>query len=133
MAIIEDVEVQIVSTSTGEALLEYDNPDRDATVEPVRVEKYIEAATDEEFHIVVTLREGFDYHGANGILVTYDLDGNMLKRQEFFRRPDDNHRLTTAKIIKFKSAQVKVDNTWKRIHLSFGSVDVGMFVGRPMA
>lgn len=133
MAIIGDVEVQIVSTRTGEALVEYDNPDPDAAVESMSVEKYIQVATDEEFHIVVTLHKGFNYRKADGVRITYDLDGDMIKRQRFCRRPERIQRLTKAKILKIKDVKVEINQTWKCIGFSFGSVEVGMLISRPIA
>lgn len=129
MAVIEDVEVQIVSVRTGEALLEYDDPDPNAVAKPMRVEKYIQATTDEEFHIMVKLREGFDFHGADGVRFGYNLDGDMLSRCKIFRRPDEVERLETAEILTIQSARAKIDGTWKRIRFSFGAVGIGTFVG----
>ena len=94
MAIIEDVEVQIVSTAIGLALTEYDNPDPNATIETGKVERYIRADTDEEFFILVKLRKGFDYHGADGIDIHYSLDGEMLRRCRFKERPGRTQRLS---------------------------------------
>lgn len=87
MAIIEDVEVQIVSTATDQVLTEYDDPDPDAVVALRKIEKSIQAETNDEFYILVTLKQGFDYYGADGIRIGFNMDGGMLSRSKFYTRP----------------------------------------------
>ncbi|MCJ1250514.1 hypothetical protein MMC30_007742 [Trapelia coarctata] len=89
MAVIEDVEVTIVSKSTGQPLVEYDDPDKETSTGGEEVQKYVEAVSDEEFGFVVRLKEGFNYHGADGIKVVFTMDGDTLRRRKFYKRPQE--------------------------------------------
>ena len=51
MAILEDVEVFIKSTATGERLVEYDNPDPEDEAGSLQVEKFVEAQSEAEFQV----------------------------------------------------------------------------------
>ena len=67
MAILKDVEVRIVSTSTNDPFLEYDDPKAKATGDTFLVEKYIEAETGKESRISIYIKPGFELLGAHAV------------------------------------------------------------------
>lgn len=127
MAIIEDVEVQIVSTNTGQALSEYDNPDAGTTADAKSVEKYIQAETGTEFHMRIKLKKGFNYYGADGVRVSFNMDGGVLIRSVFFQRPRaiKDERLPEHCVYTMDQTTIRDGDVWKRIHYSFNAVAVG--------
>lgn len=127
MAIFEDVEVQIVSTSTGLPLAEYDNPDPKTPTNGKEIQKYIEAVTNTEFKILVRLKKGFKYHGGDGVLINLRMDGNVLRRKKFDRKPHGTTATGLKKdiIIEKQDTLVGSGENWSRVSFSFGAADVG--------
>ncbi|KAL9007834.1 MAG: hypothetical protein Q9173_006980 [Seirophora scorigena] len=67
MAILNDVEVRVVTKTNNQQLIEYDKPNTGADADEACVEKYIEAKTGEDFQVEVYFKEGFDCFGAWGL------------------------------------------------------------------
>ena len=127
MAIIDNLEIYVVSTATGERLQEYGNPERDAIEGQNAVEKYIEAESNVEFSIVVVLNAGFNYHKADGVKIFVTLDGTT--RTKFYPKPSINIKadcLTKKFKLERKDMTLKRDGNWFRSRFSFGLVTVGM-------
>ena len=130
MAILEDVEVFIKSTATGERLVEYDNPDPEDEAGSLQVEKFVEAQSEAEFQVVVNLKAGFDYHGADGVRVRLVLDGGAVRRHWYKCKSElvpINDKLLEDKSFSFATVSSKRGEDWIRVAFSFGKVDVGEY------
>ena len=128
MAILEDVEVTIVSTSTNQPLVEFEDPDPKTEQHGKEVRQYIEAVTGEEFKVVVRLKKGFNYHGADGITISLYLDGNALRRSLF--KPLNSRTgwsgvLAEDDIYEWRTFLSRNQDNWSDIAFSFGAADVG--------
>ncbi|MCJ1433775.1 hypothetical protein MMC27_003140 [Xylographa pallens] len=132
MAVLEHVEVKIISSSTGQQLKEYDDPEPETIAEDEEtgseeIKKYIEAESGEEFKIQVTLKKGFCYHGADGILIRVHIDGDALSRQYWRLRPSyvsASTRLPTDIVEFVSSTNVKRGEEWCQMNFGFGEVIV---------
>jgi len=128
MAVLEDVEVTIVSTSTGQPLAEFEDPDPKTEEHGNEVQKYVEAVTDEEFKIVIRLKKGFKYHGADGIKVAPRIDGTAVNSRWYFARPENTYLFKPLEKIVSETlshALVRKGPDWFRIAFSFGAASVG--------
>lgn len=128
MAILEDVEVTIVSTSTGQPLTEVEDPDPKTEEHGKEVRKYIEAVTDEEFKIVIRLKKGFRYHGADGIDATLRIDGTAVNCHWYLARPENTHPFEPLEKIVSKTLShtlTRKGTEWFNIAFSFGAASIG--------
>lgn len=128
MAILEDVEVTIVSTSTGQPLTEFGDPDPKTEEHGKEVQKYIEAVTDEDFKIVIRLKKGFRFHGADGINATLRIDGTAVNCLWYLARPEKTHPLKPLKKIgseTLSSTVTRKGAEWFNIAFSFGAASIG--------
>lgn len=129
MAIIEDVEVTIVSTRTGQRLVEFQDPAQTIPDKARNVCRYIEVVSGEEFKVVVRLKKGFQYHGADGIAIHLRLDGNALHRVRYEER---DPRKAPSGVLRddlvYEYINTKVGNrdSWSEISFSFGAADIGL-------
>ena len=87
MAILDDFQVEVVDSSSGEPLTEYHRNISHyymPTNNDTKVENYIEARTGKEFKIAIRIRPTFDFLGADGILICLRIDGNVFAQAKFF-------------------------------------------------
>ena len=103
MAIMDRVEVKIISSATERPLEEYEHPDPEAVAVDGEIQRYIESESGHEFKIEVTLPKGFCYHGADGIGIRIEIDGDALK-YNFFRHKGTN----VSRSGKLKASTVEV-------------------------
>ncbi|MCJ1399946.1 hypothetical protein MMC11_003149 [Xylographa trunciseda] len=108
MAILEHVEVKIISSSTEQQLKEYDDPDPEAVAVEGKIQKYIEAESGQEFKIEVTLKKGFCFHGADGIKIGVDIDGDTF----------------SYIVVIVSNIRIKRDKNWFLMNFAFGEVTV---------
>lgn len=128
MAVIEDMEVEVVSVSSGEPLVEYRHADLDAEAKDRETQAYIEAITGSEFKIVVGLKKGFNYHGADGITIHLTIDGDVLSRTKYRSRPygaSATSRLTEDVKVEWTDILVGSGDNWSKVAFSFGAADIG--------
>ncbi|KAL9024088.1 MAG: hypothetical protein Q9196_006771, partial [Gyalolechia fulgens] len=78
MAILEDVEVRVVSKGTNQPLTEYQKSGSTARLDQSFVEKYIESKDGEDFQVKVWLKKGFSCWGRWGIVVGIKIDGGVV-------------------------------------------------------
>ncbi|KAL8932412.1 MAG: hypothetical protein Q9211_006328 [Gyalolechia sp. 1 TL-2023] len=78
MAILEDVEVRVVSKGTNQPLTEYQKSGSTARLGQSFVEKYIESKDGEDFQVKVWLKKGFSCWGRWGIVVGIKIDGGVV-------------------------------------------------------
>ena len=133
MAILENVEVKIVSVSTGERFQKYDDPNPEATADDEEADdevmkKYIEATSGTEFAIHFTLQKGFCYHEADGILIGVIMDGDALRR--IYPRPMPSYvfassRLPVDVVEVVSSSIIQSGEELRRMNFGFGEVTVG--------
>lgn len=88
MAIIDQIEVRIVSVATAQALPEYDKPNSVASRDDRSVEKFIEAQTGKEFRVEIYLMPNFNLYAASGIKVGLDIDGGTVHRRILYEKAD---------------------------------------------
>ena len=130
MAVLEDVEVHIVSSRTEEDLVEYNDPDPEAAGEGREVKKFIEAISDEEFYVRVTLKTGFKYHHADGVRVYLRIDGNAVSRRWYW--PIDTTSICYRKLVNDKSKIYRAvtsrrGNDWVDVTFVFGKAEPGRY------
>ena len=121
MAILKNVEVFIYSRSTQNKLSEFDVPDFETTIEDNKIEKYVEATTDEEFGIAVGVKHGFDFRGADGLKILIDIDGGIVERPWFVNRSDARKGYRT------EDTNVNQLGKWHKVYFAFGSVSIGEY------
>ena len=122
MAVLEDVEVHVVSSRIEKDLAEYDDPDPKAAAEGREVKKFIEAISDEEFYVRVTLKTGFNYHHADGVLLYLRIDGNAVNR--YWYQPRDIRSIRRTMLVNDVSYEtryvpVKRGNDWAEVTFAF--------------
>ena len=132
MAISKDVEVKIISMHTHRPLAEYNKPGVLATSS--EIERYIESESDTGFRIVVTLKKGFHYQGADGVSVLIRIDGGTVKirrnYEKAFALPYEYRKLRIIHSdvsYAISDAMVKRDNEWLSTFFRFGAVSVGTY------
>ena len=126
MAVLEHVEVKIISTATGERLKEYDDPDPEAVVVDGKIQKCIEAESRKEFKIEVTLESGFDYCGADGIYVNLKIDGKAVNRNWFkstILTASRSHGFRASVTHHISTLGVKREEGWKKMSFAFGEAN----------
>ena len=128
MAVLEEIEVHVVSSRSKEDLVEYDEPDAEAAAEDREVQKFVEAVSDEEFYVRVTLKAGFNYHGAHGVDVTLTIDGDAISRSWY--QPLNAKSICHRKAIndisyEFRTASVRRSHGWARVAFVFGKAELG--------
>ena len=128
MAVLEDVEVHVVSSCTRKRLVEYDNPNLDVATEQREIKKFIEAETDGEFYIRVKLKAGFDYHGADGVCIYLQIDGDAVDCYEYRRLK--RRKIYRGKLIKdisykFRDVPAKRSSGWVDVTFAFGKAETG--------
>ena len=104
-----------MSTATGLALIEYDDPDPDTPIAARKIEKCIQAETDEEFYISVRMGKGFHFRGGRGIMVAYHLDGDTLKRKTYRKRASRYQIVKDDEAYTIDHTMVNTGGIWKRI------------------
>ena len=128
MAILENIEVRVVSGLTGNQLEEYHSPAVGEGDCLSVVEKYIQANDNEEFGIVIVLKAGFDYHGADGIQYTYKIDGNTSRNSLVLLKPLGGIKYgILLEDITYKKNTIKTQQNgrWYDNKFTFGLVTVG--------
>ena len=133
MAILEDVEVTIIAGNSAQPLEEYNDPDPDpeAPATEREVVKYIEAQSEAEFQINVTLKKGFCYHGASGVRLWLKLDGDALN--VCWYKPIDTHGLDShGKLLQNFSHTIsesphKKGDDWYKVSYTFGAASVSRY------
>ena len=128
MAVLEDVEVHVVSSRTKKDLVEYENPDPKAAAEEREVKKYVEAESDEEFYFSVKLKAGFKYHGADGVNIHFTIDGNAVNA--CWHVPSDVRSVCRGKLGKDVCHELRVlpakrGNDWVDVAFAFGKAEPG--------
>lgn len=124
MAILNDVEVRVVSKATGQSLDEYDKPDSAPAADDFFVEKYVEAKTGEDFAVEIRVKEGFDYLRAWGIRIGLKIDGGVVSYCRYLSKENVAHCRAVG-------APVILDSVWhsdgkvhSRIGFQFGSLNM---------
>ncbi|KAL8947632.1 MAG: hypothetical protein Q9222_006104 [Ikaeria aurantiellina] len=78
MAILDDVEVRVVSKATKQALHEYDDPKPAAAVQAHSVLKYVQAEEGMDFQVEVYFEKEFQCWDVWGIEIGINIDGGVV-------------------------------------------------------
>ena len=128
MAVLEGVVVHVVSSRTGEKLVEYDDPDPEAAAAEREVKKFIEVVSDEEFYIRVKLKAGFSYHRATGVRIDLRIDGTAVDtscHEPIGTSSIRRKRLLNDVSYDIRDVPVKRGNDWVDIAFAFGKAEPG--------
>ncbi|KAL8956560.1 MAG: hypothetical protein Q9193_005948, partial [Seirophora villosa] len=125
MAILNDVEVRVVTKANKQQLTEYDKPDTGATAEKACVERYIEAKTGEDFQIEVYFKEGFDCFGAWGVEVGIDIDRGVVGYCERYSKGSVSLSQLTNEPITFDSVYHCEGSLVSDVGFRFASLNLG--------
>lgn len=131
MAILEDVEVSIVATETGQALEEFDNPKDDPTTNPRFTEKYIQATTGVRFQVQIYVRPSFNLYKAHGIDVTVDIDGGVVHHTTFYDKKWLEENRADKQPFIDDHVLHKMGSRWVESPYLFGSIDIGRLLQKP--
>ena len=128
MVVLKDMEVYVVSSRSGERLVEYDNPNPDAAIRDRETEKFIEAKSDEEFYISVNLKAGFSYYAADGVKIYLNIDGAAVDCVWY--APKDVSSIRHKKLVndisyQFRDLPAKRGNGWVDVAFAFGKAEPG--------
>jgi hypothetical protein len=131
MAILEDFEVSVVATETGQALEEFDNPKDDPIVNQFLTEKYIQATTGVRFQVQVHVKPSFNLYHADGIGVSINIDGGVVNHMRFYHKERvENSRKKKQPLIDGHVAH-KMGSRWVESPFVFGSIDIGKLLHEP--
>lgn len=86
MAILSDIEVRIASKTTGKALDEYDKPNTVPPTDELSIEKFVEAETEQEFHIEVFVKSGFEFYQSSGMEIGIKIDGGRIEKCQYWSK-----------------------------------------------
>lgn len=135
MTIIDGIEVQIIETSSGRVLDEYDDPNTPSTISSAHaasITKFVEAKDDQPFAIQITLQKAFKWRGANSLSIHLMIDNGAVvdvslvpSKRHFLRRPDGSLSFSII------DNQVSVDGVWKRVNFAFGAISLSMRLSAP--
>lgn len=125
MVTIKDVEVHIVSSSDGHELVEFDNPKAVASTDNYWSERFIEATTYQAYHIEVKLKPSFKLYAADGIRITFYIDGGTIRNSIFYDRNSVEKKQKTGSPIICSTAIFRGGAVWHQATFSFGSLEIG--------
>ncbi|KAL8690457.1 MAG: hypothetical protein Q9224_004404, partial [Gallowayella concinna] len=125
MAILNDIEVRVVSKSRGKPLQEYDSPKKTDAVDQHTIEKFIEATTGEDFAVEVFVKKGYTCKGAWGLRVGINIDGGVVKFAYSFSSADVKEtQLAGKRLIIFDSVPHSEGSVHSEIGFRFGSLTI---------
>ncbi|KAL8922551.1 MAG: hypothetical protein Q9208_005053 [Pyrenodesmia sp. 3 TL-2023] len=120
MAILNEVEVRVVSKATGQSLDEYDKPGSALAINGSSVEKYIEARTGEDFAVEIRVKEGFDCFRAWGIRIGLEIDGGVVNYCRNLSKEKVSHYRTVGAPAILDSVRQSDGKVHSRIGFQFG-------------
>lgn len=125
MAILNDIEVRVVTKANKQQLTEYDKPNTGAKADDACVEKYIEAKTGEDFQVEVYFKKGYKCFRAWGTQVAIDIDGGVVDyvhdiRKDRLRKIQDEEDPIT-----FGSVYQREGSLVSGVGFRFGSLNLG--------
>lgn len=125
MVLIEDIEVRIASSASGEALIEYDDPKAAPSGNGFSATKFIEAVTGLEYQVEVYIKPSFELWDADGLDIGVNIDGGVVNQFKF-------HRISGVEACKKNGKPITVDSTvyqegskWYETPFSFGALNIG--------
>lgn len=125
MAILNDIEVRVVTKANKQQLTEYDKPNTGAKAEEACVEKYIEAKTGEDFQVDVYFKKGYKCFRAWGVEVTIDIDGGVVNYAYEFSKDDLRGFQDDEDPITFDSVSQREGSLVSDVGFRFGSLNFG--------
>lgn len=126
MAILQDIEVRVVSNTTHQALPEYNKPNSTVVADGHSLVKYIEAKTGEDFQIEVFIKKGFEFLRAWGITVSLKL----METLSVIANPTANHASSIKELqrsgepLVFDSVGHLENSVYSKIGFRFGSLSL---------
>ncbi|KAL8827800.1 MAG: hypothetical protein Q9170_006868 [Blastenia crenularia] len=127
MAILKDVEVRVVSKTSGQPLEEYEQPGTTSGFSDLSVERYIEAKTGEGFQVEVFVKEEFDCYAAWGIKVAINIDGGVVMFRRDYDKGSVQRHQNSRKPIVFNSVRYKDGSQHREAGFRFGSLRLSKF------
>ena len=124
MAILNEVEVRVVSKATKQPLEEYDKPGSDANTDGLSVEKYIEAKDGEDFQVEAYFKENFDCLGAWGAKLAITIDGGVVKYYYTYSKEEIERQKISRMPVIFKKVLQSEGRTYSYIGFKFGSLKI---------
>ncbi|KAL8895754.1 MAG: hypothetical protein Q9207_008029 [Kuettlingeria erythrocarpa] len=121
MAILKDVEVRVVSKTTGRLLDEYEKPGTDMG-DGTSVERYIEAKTGEDFQIEVFIKKGFEFWGASGVKIGIEIDGGVVAYAKYMPKKFVAVRQAAGNPVLLDSVAHLDGTQWSKVGFRFGSL-----------
>lgn len=121
MAILKDVEVRVVSKTTGLPLAEYAKPGM-IMGSNTSVERYIEAKTGEDFQIEVFIKRSFKYSKAWGLKIAIDIDGGVVSFTGFKSKVSAANLQATGRPVVVESVPHLRGGHWSNVGFRFGSL-----------
>lgn len=125
MVRIKDVEVHIVSSSDGRQIVEFDSPNAITSTGNNSSERFIEAITDQAYHVEVKLKPSFKLYTADGIKIKLYIDGGTVDGFRYYDRNSVEEKQRTGSPFIHSTASFREGALWHRTKFSFGSLKIG--------
>lgn len=120
----DGLEVVIRSVAAGNQYREYERAgDTDADNE--KIVRYIEAVDDQQFMIQVNIKPYFLYFMADGVRITVEIDGGVVRDWEFISKPSVGKRKTDRVFIKAHGCERHVSGLWEKVEFIFAKLQIG--------
>ncbi|KAL8696523.1 MAG: hypothetical protein Q9201_007618 [Fulgogasparrea decipioides] len=124
MAILEDIEVRVVSTASNQPLHEYDNPKRSRATRACSIEKYIEAKAGTDFHIEIYFPENFNCWAAWGVFIGIKIDGGVVDYCKVFSKAEVEELKDSGEPVVLESVTHSEGSQQSEIGFRFGSLTI---------
>ena len=124
MTILDGIEVQIASRTTGKALAEYDKPDVLSSADNLSIEKFVKAETGLEFHVEVFVKSSFNFYQASGIQIWVNIDADRIQTCYYWSKPEVLEQQTKRKPIVIGHKSYKEGAQYYRAKFKFSSLKI---------
>lgn len=127
MAILDDIEVRIVSKTIGKALSEYDKPNIAPSEDGLSIVKFIKGEPGLEFHIEVFVKSSFSLFQAPGIQICIDIDGGKVESCMYISRKELLKQQAKREPIVFGEVYHQEGTQYSNRNFIFGSLNISKF------
>ena len=125
MVFFQDIEVRVVSSSSGRPVVEYQDPEAVQSLDNFVVNKFLVVVTGWNYQVEVLVRPDFQLWDADGLIVSINLHGNVVTKRLFVERNLLEHYRNTGKPLVFDTVLYQEGSAWCTAPITFGSLNTG--------